>query len=99
MQPDLAAACLEALGHPLRLAVYRALVRAGKDGLPVGQVQARVGLAGSTLSHHLSVLARVGLIRRRRNGSSLICTVDYGLMQRLIGYLQDECCTDAGHEP
>lgn len=94
-----AAACLEALGNPLRLSVYRILVRAGKGGLAVGQIQARVGLAGSTLSHHLSTLARVGVIRRQRVGSSLICTADYAVMRRLIGYLEDECCADAGKDP
>jgi DNA-binding transcriptional ArsR family regulator len=96
MRNDDAAACLEALGNPLRLSVYRILVRAGHEGLAVGQIQARVGLAGSTLSHHLAALARVGVIRRQRVGSSLICTADYAVMRRLIGYLEDECCADAG---
>lgn len=99
MQNDDASACLEALGNPVRLAVYRILVRAGDEGLAVGQIQARVGLAGSTLSHHLAVLARVGVIRRRREGSSLICTADYGVMRRLIGFLEDECCADAEQTP
>jgi DNA-binding transcriptional ArsR family regulator len=96
MRTEDAAACLEALGNPLRLSVFRLLVRAGPRGLTVGQVQAQVGLAGSTLSHHLAALARVGVIRRHRAGSSLICTADYGAMRRLIGYLEDECCADAG---
>ena len=99
MNTEDAAACLEALGNPLRLAVFRLLVRAGEDGLAVGQIQTRLGLAGSTLSHHLSVLSRVGVIRRRRVGSSLICTADYARMNHLIGFLQEAFCADAAWPP
>ena len=48
-----AAKQLEALGNPTRLKVYRALVRAGDDGLPVGRLQEKLEIAASTLSHHL----------------------------------------------
>ncbi|MDP9137906.1 MAG: transcriptional regulator, partial [Pseudomonadota bacterium] len=45
-----AAAQLEALGNPTRLAVFRILVRAGEVGLPVGRLQQKIGAAASTLS-------------------------------------------------
>ena len=41
MKLDDAAARLEALGNPTRLKIYRALVRAGAEGLPVGRLQER----------------------------------------------------------
>lgn len=96
MTNDDAAACLEALGNPLRLAVYRMLVRAGPGGLAVGQVQARMGMAASTLSHHLKSLTRVGLIRRERQGTTLICTADFTVMRGIVDFLAAECCAEAG---
>lgn len=95
MTNDDAAACLEAMGNPVRLAIYRMLVRAGPDGLAVGQVQARIGMAASTLSHHLKSLARVGAIRRERQGTTLICTADFAVMRGLVDFLAAECCADA----
>jgi ArsR family transcriptional regulator len=64
---------LEALGNPTRLEVYRALVRAGDDGLPVGRLQGRLGLAAPTLSHHLHRLILTGLVTQERQVTTLIC--------------------------
>ena len=57
-----AAAQLEALGNPTRLSIYRTLVRAGESGLSVGRLQAKIGAAASTLSHHLQKLIQVELV-------------------------------------
>lgn len=95
MTNDDAAACLEALGNPVRLSIYRMLVRAGPEGLAVGQVQVRIGMAASTLSHHLKSLARVGVIGRERRGTTLICRADFAVMQGLVDFLAAECCVDA----
>lgn len=91
---DTAAARLEALGNPTRLTIYRTLVRAGDPGLAVGQVQERLGLAASTLSHHLHRLLIAGLVTRERSGTTLICRANYHAMHELVGYLADECCKD-----
>ena len=50
MKLEAAAHQLEALGNPTRLRVYRVLVRAGADGLPVGRLQAKIGIAGGALA-------------------------------------------------
>ncbi len=60
MTPDQAARCLEKLGNPTRLRIFRLLVRAGPSGLPVGSIQSHLGVPGSTLSHHLSHLINSG---------------------------------------
>ena len=91
-----AAAQLEALGNPTRLEVFRLLVRSGDNGLTVGQVQDRLDIAPSTLSHHLKSMVIVDLVRQERSGTSLICTANYEAMRGLIGFLSDECCTDVG---
>ena len=62
MKLDDAAARLEALGNTTRLKIYRALVRAGHAGMPVGRLQERLKIPASTLSHHVKTLVAVGLI-------------------------------------
>jgi DNA-binding transcriptional ArsR family regulator len=87
---------LEALGDPTRLAVYRTLVRAGEDGLPVGRIQQRTKVPRSTLSHHLHKLIAVGLVSQERRGTTLICRANYPAMRRIVDELVAECCADAG---
>jgi DNA-binding transcriptional ArsR family regulator len=95
MKLEIAARQLESLGHPVRLKLYRALVRAGHDGLPVGALQAKLGMAASTLSHHVRHLKDAGLISQERQATTLICRAHYPAMDNLVGYLVDECCMDA----
>jgi ArsR family transcriptional regulator len=90
-----ASAQLEALGNPTRLQLYRTLVRAGDAGLPVGRLQERIGIAASTLSHHLHRLILTGLVTQERQSTTLICRANYAEMDRLLGFLADECCADS----
>ncbi len=92
-----AARCLEKLGHPTRLEVIRLLVRAGPEGLPVGDVRKHLGIPASTLSHHILHLTSAGLVRQQREGRVLRCTPNYQLMEMLVGMLTEECC--AGVDP
>ncbi|MCX7361152.1 MAG: metalloregulator ArsR/SmtB family transcription factor [Alphaproteobacteria bacterium] len=94
MNLDDAAARLEALGNPTRLKIYRTLVRAGEEGLPVGRLQDKIGIAPSTLSHHLKALVVVGLVTQTREATTLVCRTNYGLMRGLIGFLVEECCAE-----
>ncbi|HEY9212030.1 MAG TPA: metalloregulator ArsR/SmtB family transcription factor [Ancylobacter sp.] len=95
MNVEQAARQLEALGNPTRLQIYRTLVRAGHAGLPVGGLQDRIGIAASTLSHHLRRLVETDLVTQERQATTLICRAHYPAMNALIGYLADECCADA----
>src|SRR5688572_21936813 len=94
MKLEKAASQLEALGNPTRLEVYRTLVRAGDAGLPVGRLQERIGIAASTLSHHLHRLILTGLVSQERQATTLICRANYPAMDGLLGFLADECCMD-----
>ena len=94
MKIDEAAARLEGLGSPTRLKIYRALVRAGARGLPVGKLQVRVAVPASTLSHHLKTLMMVGLITQERDSTTLICRANYPVMRGLVDFLVAECCAD-----
>ena len=91
-----AALCLEKLGNPTRLEVYRLLVKAGHEGLAVGELQKHLGIPASTLSHHLSHLINGDLVHQEREGRVLRCTANYRLMDRVLGFLTDECCRGVG---
>jgi ArsR family transcriptional regulator len=99
MKLEKAVSQLEALGNPTRLQLYRTLVRAGDEGLPVGRIQDKLGIAASTLSHHLKRLVDTGLVTQERQATTLICRANYPCMDALIGYLADECCADGTCPP
>jgi ArsR family transcriptional regulator, arsenate/arsenite/antimonite-responsive transcriptional repressor len=91
-----AASALAALGHEARLEIFRALVRAGDEGLPVYQIQERLGgIPRSTLSHHLQMLVQAGLVAQRKVGAEVLNRAEFAAMRELVSYLTDECCVDA----
>ena len=92
----LAAASFAALGSEQRLSVLRTLVRAGPDGLSIGALGERTGVTGSTLTHHLKLLAAAGLVKQQRQGRSTICAaVAYEEVEALSHFLLTECCAEA----
>ncbi len=87
------ARALAALGHETRLSIYRLLVRAGHDGLNVGEIRSLVAIPMSTLTHHLSHLVDAGLVVQERRGREVINRADFETMRRTLSFLTDECCT------
>jgi ArsR family transcriptional regulator len=94
MKEETAVGRLEALGHQTRLSICQLLVKAGDDGLIVGDLQKALDVPASTLSHHLAKLTRVELVSQGRRGREIYCSVNYDEMWALIGFLTEECCTD-----
>jgi ArsR family transcriptional regulator, arsenate/arsenite/antimonite-responsive transcriptional repressor len=91
-----AADALGALGHEARLAIFRALVRAGDAGLPVHRIQERLGgMPRSTLAHHLQALVLAGLVQQDKVGAEVVNRADFATMRSLVAYLSAECCADA----
>jgi DNA-binding transcriptional ArsR family regulator len=84
---------LGALAHEYRLSIYRLLVEQGPAGLPAGVIGERVGLAPSSLTFHLQCLQRAGLITQVRASRQLIYSADYAVMNGLVGFLTDKCCS------
>ena len=95
LRPHEAASTFAALGSEQRLAVLRTLVRSGGKGLPVGKVAERTGVTGSTLTHHLRLLAQAGLVRQTKEGRQILCSIDHDAVRRLSEYLLSECCADS----
>ncbi len=98
MNEKTAAKCLSELGSPTRLAVYRLLVRAGPEGMVVGDLQRHLKVPGSTLSHHIARLTWAGLVEQRRQGRQLHCICSHDVMGDLLAFLTEECCTGFGED-
>ena len=94
MKLETAALVLSKIGNPTRLEIVRLLVRAGEQGMPVGAIQKNLQVPGSTLTHHISHLKSAGLIRQERDQATLICKMEYDILNQLIAYLTEECCVD-----
>lgn len=86
------ARALAALGHDARLAIFRLLVKAGDDGLRVSDIGEHLGLAPSTLAHHLSTLVDAGLVLQDKQGREVFNRVDFPAMHLVVGFLTSECC-------
>jgi len=92
MESSIAIRALSALAQDGRLAVFRLLVLAGKNGMAAGDIAQTLGVAANTLSAQLAVLSNAGLIASRRDGRSIIYAADYDAMGRLILFLMEDCC-------
>ncbi len=91
-----AASVFAALGSEQRLAVLRIIVRAGSEGLTIGTLGQRSRITGSTLTHHMKILANSGLVNQAKQGRSIICVAAaYEKVRELSDFLLSECCADA----
>ncbi len=84
---------LAAMGTEPRLRIVRLLLAAHPEGLVVGDIAAELGIASSTLSHHLEKLRNEDLVAVRREGTFLRYSANTGALQELLGFLYAECCT------
>ncbi|MEL7311796.1 MAG: metalloregulator ArsR/SmtB family transcription factor [Pseudomonadota bacterium] len=83
---------LSALAHTHRLEVFRLLVRYGADGLAAGEIAEHIGIPNNTLSSHLSILSRAGLLNADRRGRRIIYSVDFRGIKQVLQFLLEDCC-------
>jgi DNA-binding transcriptional ArsR family regulator len=86
---------LAALAQSTRFAIFRMLIRSGEAGLNAGRLSDRLEVAPNTLSAHLSVLSRAGLVTSRRDGRNIIYRCVMPEIAGMIDSLVNDCC--AGH--
>jgi ArsR family transcriptional regulator, arsenate/arsenite/antimonite-responsive transcriptional repressor len=82
-----------AMGTDARLRIMQLLLKAHPEGLVVSEIQAELGIPGSTLSHHLDKLRNEGLVNVRRESTFLRYTADTQALQEVLQFLYAECCT------
>ena len=83
---------LAGLGQATRLDVFRLLVQVGPEGLPAGEIARRLKIRQNTLSTHLSVLSRAGLVAGRRDGRMIHFSADLAVMRSVVAFLLEDCC-------
>jgi DNA-binding transcriptional ArsR family regulator len=83
---------LSALAQDARLEVFRLLVKAGPEGMAAGEIARALSTAANTMSQQLLILSNANLIRARRDGRSIIYSVDFDAMSGLLVFLTEDCC-------
>ncbi len=87
---------LAALGSPVRLGILRLVVQGDSEGTIVGDLQAKLEIPWSTLSHHLERLATAGLLKQRAEGRFIYYRADFIALRSLTEYLWEDCCKGGG---
>jgi ArsR family transcriptional regulator, arsenate/arsenite/antimonite-responsive transcriptional repressor len=96
MKTSQALDALAALSQETRLNIFRLLVRHAPQGLPAGDIAARLRLPGPTLSFHLNILAAADLIRPHKNGRSIRYSPALDKVNGLAQFLLENCCAATG---
>lgn len=81
-----------ALAQPSRLEAFRLLVRHEPDGLPAGEIARRLDVPQNTMSSHLAILARAGLIASERHSRSVIYRARIDGVREMTSFLVSDCC-------
>ena len=92
MDLESSVAALSALAQPTRLEVFRLLVRNEPDGLPAGEIAKQLEVPHNTMSTHLTILSRAGLVSSERRGRSIVYRVDLEIVHGFFVYLLKDCC-------
>jgi DNA-binding transcriptional ArsR family regulator len=81
-----------ALAQSTRLGVFRLLVKHEPDGLAAGDIAKAIAVPQNTMSAHLAILARAGLVMSERKSRSIIYRADLAAFQRLTSFMVEDCC-------
>lgn len=92
MEIQNATTALSALGHATRLAIFRLLVEAGREGRMAGDIAEALSLPGATASFHFKELSAAGLINGESRGRFVCYTANFDAMNGLIEFLTRNCC-------
>lgn len=92
MDIDAAVRTLAALAQPTRLETFRLLVRHEPRGLAAGEVARQIGVPQNTMSTHLAMLARAGLVRSERHSRSIVYRADLPRLRDMMLFLAKDCC-------
>ena len=92
MNIETAARRLAELGNTTRLQIVRLLVRAGDEGLAIGELQSRLGVPASTLAFHLRGLVSAGLVAQERQGRVVRTKPQYAVIDATLAFVKEHCC-------
>jgi arsenate reductase len=89
---DVAVERFGSLGQPTRLQALRLLLSAHPESLPAGEIARRCEVPHNTMSGHLAILHRAGLIEFERDGRSMNYRADVAGFRALVDFLAHDCC-------
>jgi DNA-binding transcriptional ArsR family regulator len=92
LSPAHAISVLAALAQPTRLEIFRLLLKHEPIGITAGVIADTIGAPHNTISTHLAILVRAGLLRSARDGRTIIYRADIEGMRALVGFLLNDCC-------
>jgi DNA-binding transcriptional ArsR family regulator len=92
MESDQAILALAALAQSTRLEAFRLLAGHEPNGLAAGAIADALAVPQNTMSSHLAILARAGLIRSQRLGRSIVYRADLARFQDVALFLIKDCC-------
>jgi ArsR family transcriptional regulator, arsenate/arsenite/antimonite-responsive transcriptional repressor len=81
-----------ALAQSTRLGVFRLLVKHEPEGLPAGDIARELAVPQNTMSAHLAILARAGLVMSERKSRSIIYRANLVTLQDLTSFMVEDCC-------
>ena len=83
---------LAALAQSTRLDVFRLLVQREPNGLAAGDIACALAVPQNTMSSHLSILSRAGLVSAQRFSRSIVYRADLARLQELMLFMIRDCC-------
>jgi len=92
MESEDAILALAALAQPTRLAVFKLLVKHEPDGVAAGDIAKAMAVPQNTMSSHLSILSRAGLVSAQRFGRSIVYRADLTHFQEVVLFMLRDCC-------
>jgi ArsR family transcriptional regulator len=95
MEPSAALDVFSALSQPTRLEAFRLLVKREPEGLPAGEVSGLLDVPQNTMSSHLAVLERAGLVKSERRGRSIVYRAQVERVRDIASFLVTDCCGGA----
>jgi ArsR family transcriptional regulator len=92
MESERTILALAALAQSTRLDVFRLLVKHEPDGLPAGDIAKALAVPQNTMSSHLAILSRAGLVEATRAGRSIVYRADLAYLQDVVLFMLKDCC-------
>jgi DNA-binding transcriptional ArsR family regulator len=92
MESNMAIAALGALAQSTRLDTFKLLVRHEPVGLAAGEIARLLDVPQNTMSAHLAILARAGLVQAERQSRSIIYRADLNGVRDVMLFLVQDCC-------
>lgn len=82
---------MSALAQPTRLNVFSILAGQQPDGLSAGEIAAQSNTPPNTMSSHLAILSRAGLVTSSKKGRVVTYTACPGAVRELCAFLTTAC--------